>query len=167
MRMIERALLVAGAAGLLCGFAPASTPVMVDGHLPLRTEVRYGFGCAFGRIDIGFAEQMTAKADADRVRTLQLLAFGVSGRAISADALADVAKLLRSYERIEAVSAECGAEETASLHLRGLRKTDWQAHIAALEAHDGAPAGTPRPERPASFTATITIAPSGRIEIEG
>jgi hypothetical protein len=164
MRMIDRALLAAGAAGLLCGFAPVPPRAMVDGHLPARTEIGYGFDCAFGRIGIGFAERIASQASAERYRTLELLTFSVSGRRISPGAFGEVATLLRSYERIESVGAECGSDGTASLHLRGLRKADWQAHIAGLEAESP---GAPRAERPRSVTTDIIVAPAGTVAIRG
>lgn len=167
MSKAHRALLVAAGAALLGGFAPAPVPAALDGHLPPRTEVSYRFGCASGRIDIGFAEQLAGNAPSDGFRTLELLDMAVSGRTVPRRAFAEIAELVRSYERIESVRAECGPSNKASIHVRGLRKAEWQAHIAALEAHQAAPAGTPRPERPDAFTSTITVAPSGEVAIRG
>src|SRR5687767_8222326 len=104
----HQALLVAAGAALLGGFAPAPVPVTLDGHLPPRTEVSYRFGCATGRIDIGFAEQLAGNAPSGRFRTLELVDMAVSGRAIPLRAFAEIAGLVRSYERIESVRAECG-----------------------------------------------------------
>ncbi|HYG46887.1 MAG TPA: hypothetical protein VD846_03000 [Allosphingosinicella sp.] len=167
MRKVRQALLVAVGAALSGGFAPAPAPVALDGHLPPRTEVSYRFGCASGPIDIAFSEQLAPAAPAERYRTLQLLRMAVSGRSISPAGVTEVSTLLGSYERIEEVRAECGAGGKASVHVRGLRKADWQAHIAALEAHDGAPEGTARPERPDGFTTTIIVEPSGQVAIRG
>jgi len=122
--------------------------------------VRYGFDCAFDRIEIGLPERLAPKAGADRFRIQELLALSVSGRAISAEAFADVAKLLRGYERIEAVSAECGAEETASHHLRGVRESDWKRMTARRRGRQSRSAR-------GGFTTTISVAATGRVEIEG
>jgi hypothetical protein len=167
MLKANRALLAAAAGALLGGFAPAPAPVALDGHLPSRTEVSYRFGCASGRIDIGFAEQLDPAAPSDRFRTLELLDMAVSGRKVTPQAFAEVSGLLRSYELIESVRAECGPSGKFSVHVRGLRKAEWQAHIAALEAHQAAPTGSPRPERPDGFTTTITVEPSGEVAIRG
>jgi hypothetical protein len=143
------------------GPALSPPPMIDDSHHSDRTRVSYAFNCAGMKIRLGYRQEErdldSVGGDMARALPVDLTGIEVSGRRISAQDRRTIEDLMRSFARIEYVTAECFDREV-TLTVKGMNLQRW------LDYFRPAPAGV-RKERPVATVREIRISAAGAVSI--